>query len=175
MYRVPSRRKKRHGAEKPNLIPILDAVFIFIFFLLMSANFIKIFEIGSDVPMISDAEPPKNEKPLALTLQIAQNTINIMTGVPSTLVRRIGKDEKGAYKLNELHDYLLELKKGHITEKTVIFEPVTNLNYEDIVKIMDAARMIKHTDPAIYIKSKDGIDEKLKELFSNIVFGNIQS
>ena len=38
--------------EKPNLIPIMDAVFIFIFFLLMSAQFIDLFEIGSSVPMV---------------------------------------------------------------------------------------------------------------------------
>ena len=60
MYRVPSRRKTKKQMAKPNLIPILDAVFIFIFFLLMSANFIKIFEISSDVPIVSTVEPPKS-------------------------------------------------------------------------------------------------------------------
>jgi biopolymer transport protein ExbD len=175
MYRVPSRRSKRHGVSKPNLIPILDAVFIFIFFLLMSANFVKIFEIGSDVPMVSDAEPPKNDKPLALTLQISRDTINVMTGIPSSTIKKIGKGADGFYDLNELHDYLIGIKQKNQKEKTVIFEPTTNLSYADIVKIMDAARMLKHTDPAIYVQSKDGIDEKIKELFSNIIFGNIQS
>jgi hypothetical protein len=35
--------------EKLNLVPILDSVFIFIFFLLMSAQFVDVYEIGSSV------------------------------------------------------------------------------------------------------------------------------
>ena len=44
MLRAPSRRQRKEPEKRLNLIPILDSVFIFIFFLLMSANFIKIFE-----------------------------------------------------------------------------------------------------------------------------------
>ena len=43
---------KLNRKTKPNLIPIMDAVFIFIFFLLMSAQFIDIYEINSDAPAV---------------------------------------------------------------------------------------------------------------------------
>ena len=45
-------KKKKDKKVKPNLIPILDAVFIFIFFLLISAQFIDVYEINSDAPAV---------------------------------------------------------------------------------------------------------------------------
>lgn len=175
MYRAPSRRKSKKEFVKPNLIPILDAVFIFIFFLLMSANFLKIYEIPSDVPILSDAEPPKNQKPLALTLKINATNIEILTGVPSQVVTRVGKSADGFYDLERLHDVLIDLKSKHLKEETAILEPIVDLSYEDIVKIMDTVRELRNTDPALFAKDKDGVDVRLKALFPRIIFGNIQS
>lgn len=175
MYRVPSRRKRLSAVKKPNLIPILDAVFIFIFFLLMSANFIKIFEIQSDVPLISNREPPKNKKQLALTLKIGGSSIGIYTGIPSSIYKRVPKLASGDYDLETLHEILLRLKRGYKREKTAIIDPIIDLEYEQIIKIMDAVRMVKPTDEAMYMKDKDGIETKIQDLFSNIIFGDIQS
>ena len=161
--------------EKPNLIPILDAVFIFIFFLLMSASFIKIFEISSNIPLISDKEPPKKEKPLALTLKITDNAINIYTGVPSVLRKQVRKTSPDEYNLEELRGFLINLKKKYIKKNTLILEPMIDISYERLIQIMDSVRMLQRTDPVLYRKNKNGIDEKVEDLFSNIIFGNIQS
>jgi hypothetical protein len=40
---------------------------------------------------------------------------------------------------------------------------------------MDSVRKLEKTDEAIYLKNKDGIEEKLKELFSKIIFSNLMS
>ena len=175
MYRVPSRKSKRHVIIKPNLIPILDSVFIFIFFLLMSASFIKIYEIPSDVPLVSDQEPPPNHKPLALTLKVVPDRINAYVGVPSRLVKSFGKNSEGEYDLESLHTFIVGMKTDNPKEKTAILEPMIDITYEEIVKIMDALRVVRKTDESIYIKNKDGIDEKVKVLFDNIVFANIIS
>lgn len=176
MYRLPSRRMKKHNATKPNLIPILDAVFIFIFFLLMSANFVQIFEISSDVPIISTSKPLKSKKkPLALTIKIRKNKIQIYTGIPSKLRKTINKISKKQFDLITLHTFLLKLKKERPSERTAIMEPIYNVNYELLVKIMDSVRMLNSTDTAIYYKDKNGMEKKAKSLFDNIVFGNIQS
>ena len=175
MYRAPSRRKPKKDIGKPNLIPILDAVFIFIFFLLMSANFLKIYEIPSDVPILSDAEPPKNQKPLALTLRINASNIEVLTGVPSQVHVRVGKSADGFYDLEKLHAVLLSLKERNLKEETAILEPIVDLSYEDLVKIMDATRELRNTDPALFAKDKDGIDVRLRASFPKIIFGNIQS
>ena len=175
-YKLPTRRHSKKEPQRLNLIPILDAVFIFIFFLLMSAQFVKIFEINSDVPIVSDAPPPKNQKkPLALTLSITNSGFAISKGLPSKTVKRIPKNKDGLYDTIALHNFLVQLKKIHTDEKAIVFEPKVDLTYETIVKIMDAVRMLNKTDEEIYTKDKDGIDLRVKELFNQIVFGNLMS
>lgn len=176
MLKVPSSRKRKKPVEKLNLIPIMDSIFIFIFFLLMSATFLKINEVGSDVPIISDSEPPKNEKdPLALTLVIETNEIILSKGIPSRPVQKFQRQADGLFNYEELHSVLIGIKKEHVKENSIIFEPVGDLTYEEIVKIMDAVRKMNKTDEAIYMPNKEGVDEKLKELFSKIVFSNLMS
>lgn len=154
----------------------MDAIFIFIFFLLMSASFLKVYEIGSDVPIVSDAEPPKDLKdPLALTLTAETNEITLSRGLPSRAFKTFKRQADGNFNYDEIHSVLIDLKKDHLDEDTIIFEPVGDLTYDDIVKIMDAVRMLHRTDEAIFKKNKDGIDEKVKDLFSKIIFSNLMS
>lgn len=175
-YKQPTRRKAKREDGRLNLIPILDSVFIFLFFLLMSTQFLKIFEIGSDIPILSAAEPPKTKKkPLALTVTVEKSGFNVYTGVPSVLRKRIPKDSNGDYNLESLHTYLVNLKKTNRNEKSVILEPNVNLKYQEIINIMDSVRMLKNTDDQIFRKDKDGIEVQVKELFNKIVFGNLMS
>lgn len=173
MYKVPSRRKHKITTNKPNLIPILDSVFIFIFFLLMSASFLKLTEIPSDVPLVSHKTPPSKKKPLALTLVIRASSIAVQTGVPSK-TRKVFRKKNNEYPLGPLHDYLVKIKERNVKEKSIVFIPKVDLTYEEIVKLMDTAREVKETDTDIYEK-KDGIDVRIKTLFDNVVFGNLQS
>lgn len=176
MYRKPSRKHKSKNFQKPNLIPILDSVFIFIFFLLMSANFVKIFEISSDVPIISNKEPPKDKKDsLNLTLEITPSYIRLLSGSNEKQIYRVGKDENGDYDLYKLREKLISLKQSNKDEDTIIFMPKADINYEELIKIMDSVRDLKSTDPEIWTKTKDGNDKKLTTLFNNIIFGDTQS
>lgn len=176
MLRAPSgRRKSRSNTAKLNLVPILDAVFIFIFFLLMSASFLNLFEISSDVPIISSTPPKSKKVPLALTIIIRNQGIQVATGVPSKIRKSFGRSQDGKYDLESLRTYLFDLKKRNIRESTAIFEPKIDLLYEDLVEIMDAVRLLRPTDEDIFYKDKDGVDRKAEALFDNIVFGNILS
>lgn len=176
MYRTPSRRRKPREIKKPNLIPILDAVFIFIFFLLMSSSFINIFEITSDVPIVSDQPRPDDaEDPLALTLQVDSSELTLRAGVPSQVIAKFGKTSDGGYDLVSLRDQLLEIKKEHPQERTIVLVPIVDLTYKEIVDIMDAVRIMRRTDEALFVTNEDGIDVRINELFGNVVFGNIRS
>jgi biopolymer transport protein ExbD len=176
MLKVPSARKRKKPDEKLNLVPIMDSIFIFIFFLLMSATFLKIYEVGSDVPIVSDAEPPKDEKdPLALSLKLEPTVLTLSRGVPSRTVQTFQRQPDGAFNLEELHTVLIGLKKQNLNENTIILEPEGDLTYDEIVKIMDTVRKLNKTDEAIYKPNKEGVDEKLKELFSKIIFSNLMS
>ncbi len=182
MYRMPSSRRKVKKNEKVNLVPILDAVFILIFFLVMSATFLKINEIGSNVPIISNKQPPPpKKKPLALHLTIYGEKLVLGAGIPTRTIKSFGKVEvtnkdgevEKKYDLNSLHDYLIGIKKKNIKEKDIVFEPIANIEYEEIISIMDAVRIFKDTDEEIYDKDKDGLDMKLEELFAQITFSNL--
>lgn len=172
---APSKRRKRRPDDKLNLTSIMDAIFIFIFFLLMSANFIKVFEINSPIPMVSEEEPQDDKKPLALTLNIEEDRIDIFTGVPSALYKKISRNTEGKYDLEALHQAMIELKNANPKEEAIIFMPMIDINYEELVKVMDSVRLITNTDEPIFVKGKDGIDTKITTLFSNILFGNIGS
>lgn len=175
MLRAPSKRKFKRKQERLNLVPILDAVFIFIFFLLMSANFVKMYEISSDVPIVSNAEPEDKKPPFALSLQISSTQLILQRGIPAKTIRTFGKNADGTYPTEELRRELIKLKKRYTSEKTIIFEPLVDIKYEELVNIMDAVRTLRNTDEEIYIKDKSDVDVRIKNLFDNIIFGNIQS
>lgn len=175
MLRAPSSRKRKKTVKNLNLIPILDSVFIFIFFLLMSANFIEFYEIQSNVPIVSNSTPPPKKKPLALMVQVLPSTIKVFRGVSPRLIKTIGKLPSGEYDLEKLHDLLVGIKQRYRTEKSIMIEPLTNVTYQVLVEIMDAVREFRTTDPAIFIKDKNNMDKRQNELFPDIVFTNIQS
>lgn len=176
MLRVPTSRKRKKPEEKLNLVPIMDSIFIFIFFLLMSASFLKIYEIGSPIPIISDKEQPKDDKePLALTMVLDTNEIRLSKGVPSQLITKFIRQPDGLFNYEEIHKALIDIKKQNLNEDSIIFEPVGDLTYEEIVKVMDAVRVLNKLDEAIFKPNKDGIDEKIKTLFDKIIFSNLMS
>ncbi len=176
MLRVPTSRKRKRPEEKLNLVPIMDSVFIFIFFLLMSASFLKIYEIGSPIPIISDQEKPKEDKdPLALAMTLDTNEIILLRGIPQREIQRFKRMPDGTFDYEAIHTALIEIKKNHVNDDSIIFEPIGDLTYEEIVKVMDAVRMMKKTDDTIMKPNKEGIDEPLKNLFDKIIFSNLMS
>lgn len=142
----------------------------------MSAQFIKLYEIGSDIPMISSAPPPKDQKkPLALTLTIKKDRLTLSSGIPSKVIKTFNKISPDQYDLVSLHDFLVQVKIKNTHEDSIIFEPIVDLTYDELIKIMDSVRVLEKTDEAIYTKDKDGVDIRVKALFQKIVFGNILS
>ncbi len=151
------RMKKK--MEKLNLIPIMDAVFIFIFYLLMSAQFIDIYEINSDVAKLSTEDQVKKDKiPLNLTVKIYSDKIEILTGVPSRLYKDFKRDATGTYPVEALNLTLLSLKTSHPDEKTAIVIPQESVKYKDLVPVLDNIRNTMENN-------------KPKALFSSISFG----
>jgi biopolymer transport protein ExbD len=176
MIRVPTARRRRKPEEKLNLTPIMDAVFIIIFFLLSSVNFVKIMEIGSDVPIISDSEPlPEDKNPLALQVIVRENEIELQRGINPQQVATFQRTGEGQYDLAGLHEKLVQLKREKSTEESIIITPDWDIAYEELVKIMDSVRLLEKTDEAIFKKDKEGMDVKVETLFSKILFSNLMS
>lgn len=167
-----SLKKNKNKEAKLNLIPILDSVFIFIFFLLMSAQFIDIYEIGSDAPAVSTTQSLDKKPPLNLTLDITNGQIQVKTGLNEKTVKTVGKNEED-FDLKSLKEFLISLKKEHITEKSIILRPAADVDYAQIVKIMDAIRSIKKSETPIVAENKEGQVVKTWDLFNNIIFETI--
>lgn len=165
--------RKKKPIPKLNLIPILDAVFIFIFFLLMSAQFLEIYEIGSDAPAIATIDSEKSdEKPLNLTLKITSSMIVIKTGVEgqtSSTITKVGSE----HNLEKLKKALTKIKLNNIEERSIILSPTKSVKYKQIVKIMDAVTRIEKNLAPLVAKSKKGKTISTKTLFDQIIFETI--
>jgi biopolymer transport protein ExbD len=143
--------RKIKKPEKLNLVPILDSVFIFIFFLLMSAQFVDVYEIGSALPMVKEApEQTKSDKdPLNLTLEIdKEKGIVVKTGMRNPRSRSFASTQHA-----EMKTYLRELKTANPDEYTT--DP--KLPFQSLIAVIDATQEPK--------------DSKQK-LFEQIVFDN---
>ncbi len=140
--------------EKLNLVPILDSVFIFIFFLLMSAQFVDVYEIGSSVPMTKEAKDEKQEKdPLNLTLEVTKTQITVKTGLRNPRSRTFASEQK-----TEMKEYLTELKRLNPKENTMILRADPKISFQNLVVVIDSTQNTK--------------DSKKGKLFEQIVFDN---
>ncbi len=159
------KRKKFNKAPKLNLIPILDAIFIFIFFLLMSAQFIDIYEIGSDPPIVSTTNSKMDKPPLNLTLVLSKSQIIIKTGLDEVTYKTFN-----SHQLKEFNQELIELKRKNPTENSAILKPNKNFKYEMIVKVIDNTREITSSDIYLTQIANDNTKKPSRKLFDKIIF-----
>jgi biopolymer transport protein ExbD len=131
--------KAGHKIKKPeklNLVPILDSVFIFIFFLLMSAQFVEVYEIGSSIPMSKNIDEEKTKKdPLNLTLEIFPQQIIVKTGLRQIQSRSFAHHEKMGIK-----NYLQSLKQKHPDENTMIVRADSKITFQNLITVIDSTQ-----------------------------------
>ena len=129
--------RKLKRPEKLNLVPILDSVFIFIFFLLMSAQFVDVYEIGSSLPMIKDSfEQNKEKDPLNLTLEITKEQVVIKTGLKKISSKTFSTDQKA-----EIKEYLTELKRMNPSENTMILRSHPRVPFQKLIAVIDSTQI----------------------------------
>ena len=145
--------RKLKKPEKLNLVPILDSVFIFIFFLLMSAQFVDVYEIGSSLPMTQEIEDKKEEKdPLMLTLEVGKDQVVVKTGLKNPRSRSFASTQN-----EELTTYLRELKQKNPKENTMIVKADPKISFQYLITFIDTTQ---------------GNRETKEKLFEQIVFDN---
>ena len=128
--------KQKKKSMRINVIPILDAVFIFIFFLLMSAQFVDVYEIETEVPKISSSSEASKDKPLNLMLKIGQEEIVMTTGIEEQIVEKVERIN-GLYNLEKLNLALIKIKSAHFNESTIVLKPEKTIAYNEIISIID--------------------------------------
>lgn len=161
--------RKKKGFPKLNLNSVMDAIFIFIFFLLMSAQFINIHVINSDAPAIALVKEESKDEPLNLVIEIHPTELQLKTGLDAKLYKKLPKNSEN-YDTAELRKLVIDLKRSNLSESTVTFKPHETIAYNDIVKVIDAVRELKQEEGFITGTSKKGEAVKTQKLFDQVVF-----
>lgn len=144
-----------------NIIPLLDVIFIFIFFLLMSVNFLEYFQITAQNPteQAPPDEPPPPEDPKKnkqFKLLLSQEKIEMSQGMEETVLGTFTYDEAGVTRLKE---FILQKKQENPDEKSMIIKPYKDVDFDKIVVAIDAAEQ--------KINPKD---KKSEKAFRNVAF-----
>ena len=109
-------------------------------FILTTSEFIKISEIGSDLPVmkLSTEENPEKKK-LLLKMLISAETIRLINDADK---KEIFSSSVNDEMFLELNKKVQALKKEYPEEQRVIVTPDLKTKYEVIVKALDAVREV---------------------------------
>jgi biopolymer transport protein ExbD len=152
------RKKKFQDIPKINVIPVLDAVFIFIFFLLMSAQFIDFYEVGTMKPEIEGGESTEKDKSKNIKVKLYASKIVVTINPSEDVLKTYNWSPQS---MVQLKSYLQNLKGQYPKENSVIIKPKSNIEYEKIIKITDLVQQ--------YVN----LDGKKSKLYRTIAFENM--
>jgi biopolymer transport protein TolR len=170
--------------EELNLTPIMNLITILIPFLVMSAQFVQLAVIDSTLPAIGPPQPTEEEPdkpPLNLSLALTSAGITILgadavlhpggapvaegEGRPPTIPCPGGRCERAnEYGWAALTTELEKIKDEYPDEANVILVPDGNVEYEVLVRAMDASRDNRYKSQLA--KQKGG---EARELFPYVV------
>lgn len=184
MLKRPSSRRRSSQTEIAiNLVPILDALVTLITFMLFTTTFLAITVLDTPTPLLAPPEEQVEKiqkQPLQLTAFIQPDKILISDWTGSREKHSIAnitdpETNESRYDFEKFHQTLIEIKQRHSNETKLVLKPDPGVAYEVLISIMDAARSIEKTDPPLYKKSAQGIDEPELKLFPEVIFGNLMS
>ncbi len=177
MLKRPSSRRNTEGESVAlNLVPIIDAMVALIAFMLMTMSFLNIVHIESPFPIASakDVQERLKEKPLQLTISIREKDTEIWSPFNLISAKTIANVLPGQPDVKAVHDALVEVKQKFPNEVKAVVVPFGGATYDTLIAVMDSNRMIDAGDAPIYHKNpQTGMDEPVKVLFPEIVFGNL--
>jgi len=147
---------KKIEIPKINVVPILDAVFIFIFFLLNNTQIMDFFQITTSKPVIKDLQqiPPYELKGKFFKTKLTTENIQVTQDVTEKVVNTFSWTPEG---MKDLKTFLIQLKMKNPSEKSMVIKSRGDVKYKRIVEVIDT------------VQSKD-VPEYKDGLFRNIAF-----
>ncbi len=143
MYSLPSARRKKPTADKLNLTPILDVVFVLIFFLLFSVQLLRIYEIGSDLPIYqepAESTPQQKKKKFELKVYVSNKSIRFVNSLNRKVLERFDTDWGNEEFELQIEQKIQEIKNEHPTERRVVIATHKKVIYNNLVMILDKLR-----------------------------------
>ena len=153
MRRLKNIRRQMDEDVELDMVPIMNMFLVLIPFLLMSASFLQMKAINTSVPVLSSGENTQelNTKDskikLTIIVELKENNIHVSAtsdNAPEEILnkidKKIGKKNSGSYPVDELGNFLKDIKVNYPESDTVIIIPEESIVYETIIKTMDIAR-----------------------------------
>ena len=138
-------RRKRHEKEEAelNITTFLNLMVVLIPFLLVTAVFSRITILELDLP--TAASGATSSKP-AFAIEVMIRKTRLEVGDGRKVLVSIPKTGP-KYDLRKLSEALLAIKKSHgdKDDATILVEP--DIEYEDMIHVMDAVRLIEIKQP----------------------------
>lgn len=130
---------KKIEIPKINVVPILDAVFIFIFFLLMNTQIGEYFQITTAKPIVKSISASQMEelKGKFFKVKVTTDKIAFTEGAKEKVIKEF---TWGAEDLTALHDFAKIMKEKNPKEKSIVVKSKPNVKYKDLVKVVDAVQ-----------------------------------
>lgn len=176
LKRPTTRRRGQPEQIELNLVPILDAMVTLIAFLLFTMSFLSLSSIETPFPEASaqSNQEKLKDKPLQLTVSVREKDVEIWSPFNRVASQTIASDAEGKPNTPRIHEALIRIKEKFPEEQSVVIAPYAGLNYDTLIVVMDAVRVVEPTDPPLFRKNpQTGIDEPVKTLFPNVIFGNL--
>jgi biopolymer transport protein ExbD len=147
MFDFENATERRHAPE-PDLVPILDGLTAVIFFLLLSISFIGITKITMP-PSVASVSSASNKTPVSgrVVAKLAGNAIQVkmewIGNQPGEMIEKVSRASV-TQKNDELVDAAVKLaqafKLKFPEEKTIQIALASQLNYQELISIMDGFR-----------------------------------
>lgn len=163
-----------------NLAPMLDMMVALVPFLLLSVVFIRLVIIESPVPqpvakaIEKDRKNKDREVNIKMYVDKKRNVSIIVTNKKGQKQNLQVRSDSKSVNLEDLHQKLVQLKLKYQKIYSIELFPDEMLSYNEIIKVMDAARQSKTDGPSFEVVNKETKEKvKTKFMFPNITFGNL--
>ncbi len=177
MRRRLKRRQLEYKDIELNIMPFIDVFSLLNTFLLFSAVFLSIGIIEVQIPFLTNAPPPKQERTrnLQINVDIDIEKVELTTSWTAAPVN----EQKQSFALNatgvaELHTRLVALRQQHEETDLVTVFSEDDVIYEKLTMVLDAIKFLDENDPRFR-----EIDPRTKEshtsafLYPKIVMGSV--
>ncbi|MEZ4459895.1 MAG: biopolymer transporter ExbD [bacterium] len=164
-------KRVQEEAQELNVIPVMNLFMVLIPFLLLGATFFHIGVIPTSTPTLSpsDSDVPKTPTTVAVNLEVTPDAIKISSSSVSLDEDQLNAlaaewpKKNNEYQVLELQKALVAIKDKYPDSNTLTVLPYEELNYQDLVKILDVTRV-----------RQIGVDEKgepkMQDLFPVTIF-----
>ena len=172
---MKKKNKSAQVASEPdvelNVMPFIDIFSLLCTFLLFTAAFLAIGVIEVQVPFLSNAAPPENQKPkreITINLEIEENKLILQTSYTEAPRNERSESFPNTKQgMENLHVKLWDIKSQNTnSEKITVFIDDT-IRYDNIVSVLDQVTLRNPSN------KNNNQTNSTNSLFPKVVFGSV--